>query len=153
MENVRTERSTENVDYDTLNDYAKGLGENGRKAFVENYDGNLSIDDYQTAYGRYYDAGRYNADMDTAEKSMLASMMTPEQAAAAYKAGAQDRNLAIQTQPEYRQGEARTGSAEDLTGQASAAQKALTQSLGKKTGLRFELVDGSTASGSYEAVL
>lgn len=151
MENVRTERSTENVDYDTLNDYAKGLGENGRKAFVENYDGNLSIDDYQTAYGRYYDAGRYNADMDTAEKSMLASMMTPEQAAAAYKAGAQDRNLAIQTQPEYRQGEARTGSAEDLTGQASAAQKALAQSLGKKTGLRFELVDSSTASGSYEA--
>lgn len=151
MENVRTERSTENVDYDMLNDYAKGLGENGRKAFVENYDGNLSIDDYQTAYGRYYDAGRYNADMDTAEKSMLASMMTPEQAAAAYKAGAQDRNLAIQTQPEYRQGEARTGSAEDLTGQASAAQKALAQSLGKKTGLRFELVDSSTASGSYEA--
>ena len=151
MENVRTERSTENVDYDTLNDYAKGLGENGRKAFVENYDGNFSIDDYQTAYGRYYDAGRYNADMDTAEKSMLASMMTPEQAAAAYKAGAQDRNLAIQTQPEYRQGEARTGSAEDLTGQASAAQKALAQSLGKKTGLRFELVDSSTASGSYEA--
>lgn len=151
MENVRTERSTENVDYDTLNDYAKGLGENGRKAFVENYDGNLSIDDYQTAYGRYYDAGRYNADMDTAEKSMLASMMTPEQAAAAYKAGAQDRNLAIQTQPEYRQGEARTGSAEDLTGQASAAQKALAQSLGKKTGLRFELVDSSTASGNYEA--
>lgn len=151
MENVRTENSTENVDYDTLNDYAKGLGENGRKAFVENYDGNLSIDDYQTAYGRYYDAGRYNADMDTAEKSMLASMMTPEQAAAAYKAGAQDRNLAIQTQPEYRQGEARTGSAEDLTGQASAAQKALAQSLGKKTGLRFELVDSSTASGSYEA--
>lgn len=151
MENVRTERSTENVDYDTLNDYAKGLGENGRKAFVENYDGNFSIDDYQTAYGRYYDAGRYNADMDTAEKSMLASMMTPEQAAAAYKAGAQDRNLAIQTQPEYRQGEARTGSAEDLTRQASAAQKALAQSLGKKTGLRFELVDSSTASGSYEA--
>lgn len=151
MENVRTESSTENVDYDTLNDYAKGLGENGRKAFVENYDGNLSIDDYQTAYGRYYDAGRYNADMDTAEKSMLASMMTPEQAAAAYKAGAQDRNLAIQTQPEYRQGEARTGNAEDLTGQASAAQKALAQSLGKKTGLRFELVDSSTASGSYEA--
>lgn len=151
MENVRTERSTENVDYDTLNDYAKGLGENGRKAFVENYDGNLSIDDYQTAYGRYYDAGRYNADMDTAEKSMLASMMTPEQAVAAYKAGAQDRNLAIQTRSEYRQGEARTGSAEDLTGQASAAQKALAQSLGKKTGLRFELVDSSTASGSYEA--
>lgn len=150
-ENVRTERSAENVDYDTLNDYAKGLGENGRRSFVENYDGNLSIDDYQTAYGRYYDAGRYNADMDTAEKSMLASMMTPEQAAAAYKAGAQDRNLAIQTQPEYRQGEARTGSAEDLTGQASAAQKALAQSLGKKTGLRFELVDSSTASGSYEA--
>lgn len=151
MENVPTERSTENVDYDTLNDYAKGLGENGRKAFVENYDGNLSIDDYQTAYGRYYDAGRYNADMDTAEKSMLASMMTPEQAAAAYKAGAKDRNLAIQTQLEYRQGEARTGSAEDLTRQASAAQKALAQSLGKKTGLRFELVDSSTASGSYEA--
>ena len=150
MENVRTERSTENVDYDTLNDYAKGLGENGRKAFVENYDGNFSIDDYQTAYGRYYDAGRYNADMDTAEKSMLASMMTPEQAAAAYKAGAQDRNLAIQTQPEYRQGEARTGSVEDLTGQASTAQKNLAQSLGKKTGLRFKLVDGGTASG-YDA--
>ena len=33
MENVRTERSTENVDYDTLNDYAKGLGENGRNSF------------------------------------------------------------------------------------------------------------------------
>ena len=145
------QKTEKNVDYDTLNDYAKGLGENGRKTFVENYDGNLSIDDYQTAYGRYYDAGRYNADMDTAEKSVLASMMTPEQASAAYRAGAQDRNLAMQNQPEYRQGEARTGSTEDLTGQASTAQKNLAQSLGKKTGLRFELVDGSTASGSYEA--
>lgn len=151
MENVRIEKNTENLDYETLNDYAKGLGENGRKAFVENYDGNLSIDDYQTAYGRYYDAGRYNADMDTAEKSMLASMMTPEQAAAAYRAGAQDRNSAMQNQPEYIQGKERVGTASDLTGKASTAQKNLAQALGKKTGLRFELVENDRASGSYEA--
>lgn len=139
------------TDYEGLNEYAKDLGENGRKAFVDNYDGNLSIDDYQSAYGRYYDAGRYNSEMDTAEKSVLATLLTPEQAAAAYRAGAQDRNSAMQNQPEYIQGKERVGTASDLTGKASTAQKNLAQALGKKTGLRFELVENDRASGSYEA--
>lgn len=142
---------SQDTDYEELNEYAKDLGENGRKAFVDNYDGNLSIDDYQSAYGRYYDAGRYNSEMDTAEKSVLATLLTPEQAAAAYRAGAQDRNSAMQNQPEYIQGKERVGTASDLTGKASTAQKDLAQALGKKTGLRFELVENDRASGSYEA--
>lgn len=145
------EQVSPDTDYEGLNEYAKDLGENGRKAFVDNYDGNLSIDDYQSAYGRYYDAGRYNSEMDTAEKSVLATLLTPEQAAAAYRAGAQDRNSAMQNQPEYIQGKERVGTASDLTGKASTAQKNLAQALGKKTGLRFELVENDRASGSYEA--
>lgn len=126
------------------------FGENGQKAFAETYDGMSTIDDYRKAFGRYYDAGRYNAEMETAEKAAIASVLTPEQAAAAYKAGAQDRNIIARQRPEYIQGAPKTGMALDLSGMATGAQMQFAESVGKKTGLKIELVSKADGkAGAY----
>ena len=109
-------------------------GKNGQKAFADSYDGMSTIDDYRKAFGRYYDAGRYNTEMETAEKAAIASVLTPDQAAAAYKAGAQDRNLIAGQRPEYVQGAPKTGMASDLSGMATGAQMQFAESVGKKPG-------------------
>lgn len=126
------------------------FGENGQKAFADSYDGMSTIDDYRKAFGRYYDAGRYNAEMETAEKAAIASVLTPDQAAAAYKAGAQDRNLIAGQRPEYVQGAPKTGMASDLSGMATGAQMQFAESVGKKTGLKIELVSKADGeAGAY----
>nr|DAV84529.1 MAG TPA: hypothetical protein [Caudoviricetes sp.] len=126
------------------------FGENGQKAFADSYDGMSTIDDYRKAFGRYYDAGRYNAEMETAEKAAIASVLTPDQAAAAYKAGAQDRNLIAGQRPEYVQGAPKTGMASDLSGMATGVQMQFAESVGKKTGLKIELVSKADGkAGAY----
>lgn len=126
------------------------FGENGQKAFADSYDGMSTIDDYRKAFGRYYDAGRYNTEMETAEKAAIASVLTPDQAAAAYKAGAQDRNLIAGQRPEYVQGAPKTGMASDLSGMATGAQMQFAESVGKKTGLKIELVSKADGkAGAY----
>ncbi len=126
------------------------FGKNGQKAFAETYDGMSTIDDYRKAFGRYYDAGRYNAEMETAEKAAIASVLTPEQAAAAYKAGAQDRNIIARQRPEYIQGAPKTGMALDLSGMATGTQMQFAESVGKKTGLKIELVSKADGkAGAY----
>ena len=126
------------------------FGENGQKVFADSYDGMSTIDDYRKAFGRYYDAGRYNAEMETAEKAAIASVLTPDQAAAAYKAGAQDRNLIAGQRPEYVQGAPKTGMASDLSGMATGAQMQFAESVGKKTGLKIELVSKADGkAGAY----
>lgn len=126
------------------------FGENGQKVFADSYDGMSTIDDYRKAFGRYYDAGRYNAEMETAEKAAIASVLTPDQAAAAYKAGAQDRNLIAGQRPEYVQGAPKTGMASDLSGMATGVQMQFAESVGKKTGLKIELVSKADGkAGAY----
>lgn len=138
--------------YEGIQEFSKNLGSSGKEAFVANYDGNTLISDYQTAFGRYYDAGRYDVDMEAADKFAMSAILTPEQAAAAYKAGAQDRNLAAKNRPSYIQGTEKTGSMTDLTGRATADQTNVLSSIGKKTGLNFEIIESQkNAMGSYNS--
>lgn len=146
---MKQETSESGMEED-VREYGRNLGENGQNAFVENYDGTALISEYRSAFGRYYDAGRYNVDVEAADKSAISALLTPEQAAAAYKAGAQDRNLAARNMPVYVQGDMKTGDMSDLTGRASEAQKNVLSTIGKKTGLKFEIVEKAKGtSGSY----
>lgn len=136
--------------YEDIREFSKNLGSNGKEAFISNYDGNTLLNDYQIAFGRYYDAGRYNVDMESADKFAMSAILTPEQAAAAYKSGAQDRNLAAKNRPAYIQGTEKIGSMKDLTGRATADQTNVLSSIGNKTGLSFEIIESqNNAMGSY----
>lgn len=128
------------------------LGENGKKAFVEQYDNETGIFEYRRAFNRYYDAGRHNIDIDIADRSAMSSILTNDQAIAAYKAGAQDRKLISDAlaSERFTEGEAKTGSAADLSGRASAVQMNAAETIGRKTGLKIELIGSNeNIDGSY----
>lgn len=152
MESRGTESS-----YDILEPWAEVYGAKGKKAFKESYDGNAGIEAYYKAFSRYYNAGRYNMDMQDA-KTMFSTVLTPDQAAEAYKAGAQDRNIEIGYDPETGeirnmvQKEPKTGGLVEAAVEATEAQKKAAEAFGKRTGLSFVLVDdvGSGAAASYE---
>lgn len=136
-----------------LNDIFSDLGENGRTAAVESYDPEVPVSQYRRAFNRYYDSGRYAADIGVAEKSVLSLYLTGEQQLAAYKAGAQDRKLELDRMSRRRQqGPAHQGGLENLSQNATQAQQNLAESLGKRTGLKFILEDSleSGAVGEYE---
>lgn len=136
-----------------LNDIFSDLGENGRTAAVESYDPEVPVSQYRRAFNRYYDSGRYAADIGVAEKSALSLYLTGDQQLAAYKAGAQDRKLELDRMSGQRQqGPAHQGGLENLSQNATQAQQNLAESLGKRTGLKFILEDSleSGAVGEYE---
>ena len=136
-----------------LNDIFSDLGENGRTAAVESYDPEVPVSQYRRAFNRYYDSGRYAADIGVAEKSVLSLYLTGDQQLAAYKAGAQDRKLELDRMSSQRQqGPAHQGGLENLSQNATQAQQNLAESLGKRTGLKFILEDSleSGAVGEYE---
>ncbi len=136
-----------------LNDIFSDLGENGRTAAVESYDPEVPVSQYRRAFNRYYDSGRYAADIGVAEKSALSLYLTGDQQLAAYKAGAQDRKLELDRMSSQRQqGPAHQGGLENLSQNATQAQQNLAESLGKRTGLKFILEDSlkSGAVGEYE---
>ena len=136
-----------------LNDIFSDLGENGRTAAVESYDPEVPVSQYRRAFNRYYDSGRYAADIGVAEKSALSLYLTGDQQLAAYKAGAQDRKLELDRMSRRRQqGPAHQGGLENLSQNATQAQQNLAESLGKRTGLKFILEDSleSGAVGEYE---
>lgn len=136
-----------------LNDIFSDLGENGRTAAVESYDPEVPVSQYRRAFNRYYDSGRYAADIGVAEKSALSLYLTGDQQLAAYKAGAQDRKLELDRMSSQRQQRpAHQGGLENLSQNATQAQQNLAESLGKRTGLKFILEDSlkSGAVGEYE---
>ena len=136
-----------------LNDIFSDLGENGRTAAVESYDPEVPVSQYRRAFNRYYDSGRYAADIGVAEKSALSLYLTGDQQLAAYKAGAQDRKMELDRMSRRRQqGPAHQGGLENLSQKATQAQQNLAESLGKRTGLKFILEDSleSGAVGEYE---
>lgn len=139
--------------------YRTPYGENGGKALEENYDGSVDISTYNRAFGRVYDAGRYDIDLSVAEHSAIVSVLTPEQVTAAYKAGAQDRNKEMQIDlktglpTSMIQGEAKTGGLGAVTENASEAQRTVAEHIGKMTGLKINLVDDvgeGNATASYK---
>lgn len=127
--------------------YGKQFGSNGTEAYVNTYDGSVGMSDYHKAFGRYYDAGRYNVPLELADRAAIASLITPEQASAAYKAGALDRNASKAVS--YRQGEVKQGGLETAIENATEAHRKVAETLGKKTGLKFVLTDDENFNGVY----
>ena len=135
-----------------LNDIFSDLGEKGKTAAVEQYDPDIPISQYRQAFNVFYDAGRYANDITPAEKSAVSVFLSGTQQVEAYKAGARDRLLELEEKRQVKKGEAREGGFEDRSSNATDAQRKLSESLGKRTGLKFVLEDSleSGAVGEYE---
>lgn len=135
-----------------LNDIFSDLGEKGKKAAVEQYDPDIPISQYRQAFNVFYDAGRYANDITPAEKSAVSVFLSGTRQVEAYKAGARDRLLELEAKRQVKKGETREGGFEDRSSNATDAQRKLSESLGKRTGLKFVLEDSleSGAVGEYE---
>lgn len=129
------------------------FGENGRAVIEEMSDDSIDAPGYFRAFSRYYNAGRYDMDMSDADRFASSALLTEAQAKAAFKAGAQDRNMEIGYDPAtgemkgMQQGQAKTGGLGYAAPTATEAQKKVASALGKRTGLRFEIVDDSDTEG------
>ena len=135
-----------------LNDIFSDLGEKGKTAAVEQYDPDIPISQYRRAFNVFYDAGRYANDITPAEKSAVSVFLSGTQQVEAYKAGARDRLLELEAKRQVKKRETREGGFEDRSSNATDAQRKLSESLGKRTGLKFVLEDSleSGAVGEYE---
>lgn len=138
--------------------YRKPYGKNGQAALQEGYDGSIELSTYNKAFGRAYDAGYYNVNMDIAERSAVMSVLTNEQFVDAYKAGAQDynmdHNIDLKTgQPKIiPQGTPGAGGLGTVSESATIPQRKVAEYIGKTTGLKINLVDGmgqASVAGSY----
>nr|DAP98219.1 MAG TPA: Large polyvalent protein-associated domain 3 [Caudoviricetes sp.] len=133
--------------------YRKPYGKNGQKALEKGYDGSIELSTYNKAFGRAYDAGYYNVDIDIAERSAIRSVIGNDQFLEAYKAGAQDYNLESKVQQTNMiQGAPKVGGLGTVSENATTAQRKVAEHIGKATGLKINLVDGmdqSNATGSY----
>nr|WP_294022294.1 hypothetical protein [uncultured Lachnoclostridium sp.] len=142
---------TETSPQDQTKAYRKPYGQNGQKALMEGYDGTIELSTYNKAFGRAYDAGYYNVDIDIAERSAIRSVIGNDQFLEAYKAGAQDYNLESRT-TNMAQGAPKAGGLGTVSENATTAQRKVAEHIGKATGLKINLVDGmdqSNATGSY----
>lgn len=122
-------------------------GDEGKTAFEGMYDGEVSIQSYYKGFNQYYNAGRYGMDETVTGRSAAAALLSHEQRAAAYKAGLKDRELEkgydVSTlEPLHlTKGEAKEGGLSYATESATEAQKKTADYIGKRTGLKIELVD------------
>lgn len=144
---------TETSPRDQTKAYRKPYGQNGQKALEKGYDGSIELSTYNKAFGRAYDAGYYNVDIDIAERSAIRSVIGNDQFLEAYKAGAQDYNLESKVQQTNMiQGAPKAGGLGTVSENATTAQRKVAEHIGKATGLKINLVDGmdqSNATGSY----
>lgn len=144
---------TETSPQDQTKAYRKPYGQNGQKALEKGYDGSIELSTYNKAFGRAYDAGYYNVDIDIAERSAIRSVIGNDQFLEAYKAGAQDYNLESKVQQTNMiQGAPKAGGLGTVSENATTAQRKVAEHIGKATGLKINLVDGMdqpNATGSY----
>ena len=127
--------------------YAEEYSGHGKQAMIDNYDGTVAPEVYSKGYFAYYGEGRHG--MEYGQTHSLYGEMMPEQARmAAYEAGVADRNAAMQTQAQP--GTTEPGGLVSASDNATDAQKTFTDIVGKKTGLKFEIVDSMPdAYGEY----
>lgn len=157
MENsALTSENTQENDYRTpqgeeLELWADGYETNGKRAFTESYDGETDISSYSKAFANYYNAGRYNMDNESV-LGAAAVILSPEQAKAAYKAGALDRNAAevaydkeTRSFTNMQKGTEKIGGLGTATELATEPQKKMAEYVGKRTGLKVNLVDSMSA--------
>lgn len=130
--------------------YKGAYGKYGGDALLDTYDGTVEVSVYNKAFGRAYDAGYHNMDLDMAEHSAIMSVLTDKQIKAAYRAGIQDYNADNKVIPQYTQGEVRNGGLGSVSELAGQDQRRVADYIGKKTGLKINLIDsmedGATAS-------
>ena len=154
----------ESIDYkNPLQEFSKNYDTEGRKAFVENYDGSVPLTEYIKASTHAYNLGRYNYNLDgedSLEKTASMALLSKEQRESLFKAGVKDYENAISKwNIKYKERiEKRTGGLMDSVPHAPENLKNVLGALGKKTGILFRIVDskyqdGNTSNGSYEMEL
>ena len=151
----------ESIDYkNPLQEFSKNYDTEGRRAFIDNYDGNIPLTDYIKASTHAYNLGRYNYNLngeDSLEKTASMALLSKEQRESLFKAGVKDYENAISKwNIKYKERiEKRTGGLMDSVPHAPSTLKKVLSALGKKTGILFRIVDskyqdGNTSNGSYE---
>ena len=151
----------ESIDYkNPLQEFSKNYDTEGRRAFIDNYDGNIPLTDYIKASTHAYNLGRYNYNLngeDSLEKTASMALLSKEQRESLFKAGVKDYENAISKwNIKYKERiEKRTGGLMDSVPHAPENLKNVLGALGKKTGILFRIVDskyqdGNTSNGSYE---
>ena len=81
------------------------------------------------------------------------SLLSDQQIEAAYRAGIQDYNLDNQIKPQYTQGQPKEGGLGTVSDYATQDQRNVAEHIGKKTGLKINLVDNlsqENATASYK---
>ena len=141
------------TDTQEAKEYRSGYGKNGGEALVNTYDGSVDVSTFNKAFGRAYDAGYNQIDLDTATHSALMSLLSDQQIEAAYRAGIQDYNLDNQIKPQYTQGQPKEGGLGTVSDYATQDQRNVAEHIGKKTGIKINLVDNlsqENATASYK---
>lgn len=134
-------------------EYKSHYGKYGGDALLNTYDGSVDVSTFNKAFGRAYDAGYNQIDLDTATHSALMSLLSDQQIEAAYRAGIQDYNLDNQVKPKYTQGQIKAGGLGTVSDYATQDQRNVAEHIGKKTGLKINLVDNlsqENATASYK---
>lgn len=134
-------------------EYKSHYGKYGGDALLNTYDGSVDVSTFNKAFGRAYDAGYNQIDLDTATHSALMSLLSDQQIEAAYRAGIQDYNLDNQVEPKYTQGQIKEGGLGTVSDYATQDQRNVAEHIGKKTGLKINLVDNlsqENATASYK---
>ena len=144
----------------SLKEFAKNYDTEGKKAFVENYDGNILLTDYIKASTHAYNLGRYSYTLngeDSLDKTASMALLTKEQRENLFKAGIKDNNDAMKKwKVNYKERiTKREGGLMDSVPHAPMNLKNLLEKLGRKTGILFRITDskyqdGDYANGSYE---
>lgn len=144
--NVPTQSSV--YEEKAIQPYADEYSGNGKQAMIDNYDGTVDPEVYSKGYHAYYGEGRYG--MEYGQTNSLYGEMLPEQVRmAAYEAGVADRNIAMKSQAQL-VNSSEPGGLMVASENATDAQKEFADLVGKKTGLKFEIVDSMPeAFGEY----
>lgn len=142
-----------------LDSWSKEYGTSGQQAFKDNFQAGMRTSDYVRAFNKIYDAGRYNVPIGNIDESYAALISNKDTFENIYKAGTNDAKALYDeaTKLSYRdRQEERIGGVLDAYRTVPEDVKSVFESLGKKTGIQFVLVDsrydkgtGENALGSY----
>ena len=142
-----------------LDSWSKEYGTSGQQAFKDNFQAGMRTSDYVRAFNKIYDAGRYNVPIGNIDESYAALISNKDTFENIYKAGSNDAKALYDeaTKLSYRdRQEERIGGVLDAYRTVPEDVKGVFESLGKKTGIQFVLVDsrydkgaGENALGSY----
>lgn len=142
-----------------LDSWSKEYGTSGQQAFKDNFQAGMRTSDYVRAFNKIYDAGRYNVPIGNIDESYAALISNKDTFENIYKAGSNDAKALYDeaTKLSYRDRQKeRIGGVLDAYRTVPEDVKGVFESLGKKTGIQFVLVDsrydkgaGENALGSY----